>query len=319
MTSIYHVISDAQLTQSQEELLDTIDNLPFPFGGISKLKDLRSKTGVRVETSDRANMLEQWESYMARYKELHGVFYGGEHWQACHRHQGDIGERRNFALAQISQAKEHREGFMHLLGLYSRTYVWWSGSKNPQVGLIIDSLKDYARQADINDDIVLGFVFIQEMMHAYFDAFNSKGFPSILSLEESFAEFAMLTFIDESPDIRFMLPYAKDYVISRIGKNPGELGYGIELFIRSGEDAIKLIKRYRDISNWTEPPFQYKNSYHDSMRKYHQEPNEENATIVFEDILDILEREWKEPFDPIQPGIGEKWGYAKIQTEIEDS
>lgn len=37
MTSIYHVISDAQLTQSQEELLETIENVPFPFGGISKL------------------------------------------------------------------------------------------------------------------------------------------------------------------------------------------------------------------------------------------------------------------------------------------
>lgn len=36
-------------------------------------------------------------------------------------------------------------------------------------------------------DIVLGIVFIYEMMHAYFDAFYSKGYPSIVPLENSFA------------------------------------------------------------------------------------------------------------------------------------
>ena len=311
----YQFGNGAQLTQSQEELLETIENLPFPFGGISKLKDLRAKTGVRVDVFGRARMLKVWESYIAQYNELHDVFYGGEHWQACHRHQGEIGDRRNFAQAQIRQANEPREDFLPLLGLYSRTYKWWSGRITPKVGLVTDNIRDYARQEGVNEDIVLGVVFIQGMMHAYFDAFNSKGFPSLLSLEESFAEFAMLTFIDESPAIRFMLPHAKDYVISRIGREPCECGYGIELFERTGEDATRLIKRYRDISNWTEPPFLYKNSYSDSMRKYHQDPSEENASKVYEDIIGILNKDWGQPSDPIQSAVGEKWGYVKKHND----
>lgn len=307
----YHIVSGTALTTSQEDLLEKIENLPSPFTGILKMKDLRAKTGVKVLVADRNRLLQEWEGYHAEYKNLHDVFYSGERMLACHKHQGEIRDRRNFADEQIRCAKDPREGFLPLLGLYTRNYEWWSGAKAPKVVLITDNIRDYVRHAGIKEDIVFGLVFIQEMMHAYFDAFNSRGFPSILSLEESFAEFAMLTFIDESPDIRFMLPYAKDYVISRIGKNPGELGYGIELFIRSGEDAIKLINRYRDISNWTEPPFLYKNSYNDNMRKFHQDPSEENADKVYEDIIEILNKDWEQTFDPIQPAIGEPWDFDR--------
>ena len=295
------------LTKSQEELLETIENLPFPFGGISKLKDLRDIIKLVVYVSEGID----WESYMSQYNALHGEFYGGKHAPACHRHQGEIGYRRNFAEEQIRRTKEPREEFQPLLGLYSRTYKWWKGRCLPKVGLIADSIKDYALKANVKEDIVFGFVFIQEMMHAYFDSFSSKGYPSIEPLEESFAEFAMLSFIDQSPTIRGLLPYAKDYVISRIGKEPRGFGYGIELFERAGDDATKLIRRYKEISNWTEPPFLYENSYYDCMRKYEMDPSEENAEQVYKDIIDILNKDWKKPVDPIQPAIGEPWDFDK--------
>lgn len=303
----YRIENEKKLSKSQEELLETIENLPFPFGGISKLKDLRDIIKLVVCVSEGID----WESYMSQYNALHGKFYGGKHAPACHRHQGEIGYRRNFADEQIRRTKEPREEFLPLLGIYSRTYKWWKGRCLPKVGLIADSIKEYAHKAEIKEDIVFGFVFIQEMMHAYFDSFNSKGYPSIEPLEESFAEFAMLSFIDQSPTIRWMLPYATDYVISRIGKEPRGFGYGIELFERVGGNATRLIRRYREISNWTEPPFLYENSYYDSMRKYEIDTSEENADKVYKDILDILNKDWVKPVDPIQPAIGEPWDFDR--------
>ena len=180
----------------------------------------------------------------------------------------------------------------------------------PKVILITDNVKDYALKAGIDEDIVLGFVFIQAMMHAYFDSFNSKGFPTIEPLEESFSEFGMLSFIDYSPSLRRMFfPFVTDYVISKIGKKPDWGGYGIELYTRAGDDAARLISRYRKISNWTEPPIYYKNSYYDDIRKYNLDPTKDNADKVYKDILDILNRDWNQPIDPIQPAIGEPWDF----------
>ena len=301
--------NDCTLTKSQEELLETIENLQFPFEGISKLKDLRGKMNLVVCVSEGID----WESYMSQYNALRGKFYGGKHAPACHRHQGEIGYRRNFAEEQIRRTKEPREEFLPLLGIYSRTYKWWAGKHIPKIGLVSDSIKDYARKANINEDIVFGFVFIQEMMHAYFDSCNNKGFPSIEPLEESFSEFGMLTFIDNFPDLRReFFPYALNYVISKIGKEPRGFGYGVELYTRVGEDATKLINRYRRISSWTEPQFlkvRYNNDYFVNMRNYSFDPSEENAAIVFNDVVGILDVDWERPLDPIQPAIGEPWDF----------
>ena len=176
----------------------------------------------------------------------------------------------------------------------------------------MDNIKDYASKNGLDEEFVLGFVFIQEMMHAYFDAFNSKGFPSIEPLEESFSEFGMLTFIDKSPSIRGMLPNARDYVISKIGKEPRGFGFGMELFARAGGNATKMINRYKDISNWTEPTDllnRYKNHYSSDISAYGVDPNEDNAAKVYDDIIGILDIDWQPPFDPIQPAIGEAWDF----------
>ena len=303
------------LTSSQEELLEMIENLPIPFGGpfggISKLKDLRKKIYLSVYATDSQEMLNAWEGYMQQYNKLHGKFYWGNHARECHRHQGEIGFRRDFANLQIKRAKEPTEHFQPLLGLYSRTYKWWSGKHQPKIGLIMDNIKDYAGKNGVDEDFVLEFVFIQEMMHAYFDAFNNKGFPAIEPLEESFAEFGMLSFIDMSPTIRVMLPYAKDYVISKIGKDPHGFGFGIELFTRARDKASSLINQYKDISNWTEPldlKSKYNNNYLDSMRNW-LDQSEKNASKVYDDIIGILEIDWEKPFAPIQPSIREKWDF----------
>ena len=81
----YHSENGNSLTSPQEELLEMIENLP---SGMASLKGLRVKTKLLVYVSDSKDMLESCESYMEQYKSLHDVFYHGEHWQACHGHQG---------------------------------------------------------------------------------------------------------------------------------------------------------------------------------------------------------------------------------------
>ena len=120
MAFVYHSDDGNTLTKSQEDILETIENLPFPFGGISKFKDLRSIINLVVCVSEGID----WESYMSQYTALHDEFYGGKHAPACHRHQGEIGFRRNFAEEQIRRSKEPKDEFLPLLGLYSRTYQW---------------------------------------------------------------------------------------------------------------------------------------------------------------------------------------------------
>ena len=300
------------LTKAQEELLETIENLPFPFGGISKLKDLRQKAKLVVSLQDRWYLQKSWEGYMEQYREKHPEFFMGKHALVCHRHQGDIGERSWFAEQQIKIAKEADNNFLPLLGLYTRPFKWWAGKHTPRVGLISDNIRDYAHSADVDEDIVFGFVFIQEMMHAYFDAFNSKGFPANLSLDESFSEFGMLSFIDSFPSLRrLLLPFARDYVISKIGKKPGWNGFGIELFTRADDDAKSLINRYRDISNWIELPPHHYTAYNKSMDAYEKDPSDENAEKVYDYIIGILNMDWEEPLEPIQPNIGKPWDFDK--------
>ena len=100
--------------------------------------------------------------------------------------------------------------------------------------LITDNIRNYAHESQMSEDDVFGFVFIQLMMHSYFSAFNGEGYPSILSLENSLAESGMLTFIDKSPSILYMLSDARYYVASRIGTRPW--GFG---FVRSCWNRIR--------------------------------------------------------------------------------
>lgn len=300
-----------KLTPSQQELLEVIENLPFPYGGIARLKDLRERSKLKVVISDNEGMNESWKDYLEQYRPRHNRFYSR---LVGHRHQGEIGERRDFAYLYELYTRYSSDEFQPpqpLLGIYNRTYRWWTGMRNPKVGLVKDNIEDYARKKCIPSDFVFGFVFIQQMMHGYYDAFNSKGFPSMLELEYPFAEFGMLSFIDSSPTISFLLKDAMHYTVTRIGKRPEGFGFGAELFYRAGDDAARLIRRYRDVSNWMEPldisnPHVYNNSLHQSSRKYFKDPNDENAERYYEDILGVLDIPWAEPTDPLQPAIGQK-------------
>ena len=307
----YRSDSGLTLTHSQEKLLELIENLPFPYGGIASLKDLRKRSNLQVIVSHKKEADASWKEYLEQYWDHHEQFFSS---MAGHRHQGEIGDRRHYIDLYEIYSRDPIDEFQPprpLLGIYTRTYKWWSGMYRPKIVLMKDNIEEYAQKKDISADIVFGFVFIQQMMHAYYDAFNSKGFPSMLELEYPFAEFGMLSFINSSPAINFLLPEATHYTVAQIGTRPEGFGFGAALFNRAGEDAARLIRRYRDVSNWMEPldisnPHIYNNSLHQSSRKYFEDPSVENAERYYEDILGVLDIDWPEPSDPIQPAIGQK-------------
>ena len=250
MAFAYYSESGLTLTPSQQELLEVIENLPFPYGGIAKLEDLRKQSKLLVSMADRKYMNGSWKVYLEQYSAHHEQFFST---MTGHRHQGEIGDRHHYIALYDIYSRNPSDEFQPprpILGIYTRTYKWWPGMQRPKVGLVKDNIEDYARMKGISADIVLGFVFIQQMMHAYYDAFNSKGFPSMLELEYPFAEFGMLSFINSSPDIRFLLPEAINYTVAQIGTRPEGFGFGAELFNRAGDDAARLILRYRNVSNW---------------------------------------------------------------------
>ena len=194
-----------------------------------------------------------------------------------------------------------------ILGLYSRKLFWFDGDA-PKVYLFADNIEAYASKKGYSEEHVFGFVFIHEMMHAYYDAFNSAGFPAKEPLEEAFAEYGMLTFINKTIGPGVFLEEAKASVFSKIDDGPREYGFGYELFSDTSGGEPGMIERYKDISNWIDYPTvkRFPKDYFKCMADYKNNPDGANASDCIEGVRCILKYEWQEPDAShiIQPGIG---------------
>lgn len=196
-----------------------------------------------------------------------------------------------------------------ILGLYSRKLFWFDGDE-PKVYLFADNIEAYASKKEYREEHVFGFVFIHEMMHAYYDAFNSAGFPAKEPLEEAFAEYGMLTFINKTIGPGVFLEEAKASVFSKIEDGPREYGFGFELFAGTSGGDPEMISDYRKISNWIDYPTVkgFPKDYFDCIDKYKKNTDENNASDCIEGVRCILKYEWQEPDAShiIQPGIGRR-------------
>ena len=296
MAFVYRQDNGRTLTPLQAKILESIENQPSPFQGINSLKDLRTLTGLSVVVTDRDRLREilykaksDTESVMAANNKMYNL--AGE----------DIEDR-------IRWLNELLENSI-LLGLYSRKLFWFDGDK-PTVYLFADNIKAYASKKEYREEHVFGFVFIHEMMHAYYDAFNSVGFPAKEPLEEAFVEYGMLTFINKTIGPGVFLEEAKASVFSKIEDGPREYGFGYELFADTSGGEPGMIERYKDISNWIDYPTvrSFPKDYFDCIDKYKKNPDENNASDCIEAVRYILEHEWQEPDAVyiIQPGIGKR-------------
>ena len=299
---------NATLTPSQEALLEIIENLPSPFKGISKLADLRRMTGVTVVVSDKASLIKHLEVFIDRINEQikndrSDINRGMKVFSQC---EEDIYiHRLKWAEDQLKQAMN--DNVVSLLGLYTRKLLWFDNAR-PTVYLFADNIKEHARRKRTDEDNVFGYVFIHEMMHAYYDAFNNEGFPSREPIEEAFAEYGMLTFIKQNIGKLpvDLLDDAKENVRSKINSGPSEYGFGFDLFNLTGGGDPAMIDRYKDISNWIDRDiirqWPGKNRYFNDIRHY---PQSVDAQKCLDGVKEILDFDWPEP-EPdfiIQPRI----------------
>ena len=292
---------NATLTPSQEALLDQIENAPCPFKDIYNLKDLRGISGVSVVVADKAFLVKLLDDCIAKIDEQISKYLNDNRRSEIFRQiERDIYDRRNWAKQQKQKAS--------LLGLYSRKLLWFDNS-SPTVFLFADNIKGYAASIGKSADNVFGYVFIHEMMHAYYDSFNSAGFPSWEKLEEPFAEFGMLTFIEESKLPNGLLKDAFDHIQSKIASGPREYGFGLELFKRAGKSNLGMINTYREISNWIDADiiltWKSPRKYFFDINHYIDNPNVANANNCYDGVKEILDYPWKQPQPHliIKPGI----------------
>lgn len=300
---------NATLTPSQEALLGQIEDLPCPFDGIKHLKDLRDETGVTVVVADKAHFVNVLDSSIKKISEQiissHEMFrsdatYGERKEKET---KEDLFKRSNWAEEQLHRVK-YNQGHL-LLGLYSRKLLWFDDAE-PKVFLFADNIRDYAKSKGCNEDNVFGYVYIHEMMHAYYDAFESKGFPSREPLEEAFAEYGMLTFINNStPGLRDkLLADASKHVESKIGTELRQYGFGFDMFkITKGGD-VDLVNLYMRKSNKIDLEvirnWESDNKYFEDIKQY---PKPVDADKCFKGVKEILHYDWKEPCFVIQPSI----------------
>lgn len=284
------------LSPSQAEFLETIENIGSPFKGIKSLNDLRILTGLSVVVADRESLCEiLLTAKEATYRKI------AEDHRAINLAEKDISDRQIWIEEHLNPEKSRL-----ILGLYSRKLFWFDGDE-PKVYLFADNIKAYASKKGYSEEHVFGFVFIHEMMHAYYDAFNSAGFPAKEPLEEAFVEYGMLTFINKTIGPGVFLEEAKDSVSSKIDYGPREYGFGFELFSDTSGGEPGMIERYKDISNWIDYPTVkgFPKDYFKCIAEYKNNPDGANASDCIEGVRCILKYEWQVPDAShiIQPGI----------------
>lgn len=299
MAFVYRPDNGVTLSPSQAEFLESIENKPSPFQGLKSLKDLRSLTGLSVVVTDREGLRKILvNAKEATYRKI------AEDHRAINLAEKDIHDRLIW-IEELLNSKKSR----YILGLYSRELFWFDGDA-PKVYLFADNIEACASKKGYSEEHVFGFVFIHEMMHAYFDAFNSAGFPAKEPLEEAFAEYGMLTFINKTIGPGVFLEEAKDSVSSKIEYGPREYGFGYELFADTSGGAPEMIERYRLVSNWINYPTvsRFAKDYFKCIEDYKKSTDENTASDCIEGVRYILEYEWPEPDAEyiIQPGIGKK-------------
>ena len=287
------------LSHSQEEFLESIENKPSPFQGINSLKELRSLTGLSVVVTDWQRLRE----ILAKAKSDTECEIEKDN-RMLNLAWKDIEDRLGWIEEHLNPEKSRL-----ILGLYSRKLFWFDGDE-PKVYLFADNIKAYASKEGYSEEHVFGFVFIHEMMHAYYDAFKSAGFPAKEPLEEAFAEYGMLTFINKTIGPGVFLEEAKGSVSSKIDDGPREYGFGFELFSDTSGGEPGMIERYKFISNWIDYPTVkgFSKDYFMCMAEYKNNPDEANASGCIEGVRCILKHEWQEPDAShiIQPGIGRR-------------
>ncbi len=283
--------STYQLTENQEILFSEIEGRRMPFRGFYNFAELRAirRIGLRIvnwnefdyiiarDISDNNECIERINK-----KINEGIPLSDKEKAIC---------ESEISYTHIRILKSLKERLPRLLGLYTPRYPL---SGMPCIYLFKDNIERHSRAKKQDPDVVSAYVYVHELMHAYYDSINRIGYNSVRELEESFAEYGMLFFLNH---IQGTLPasvynVAESAVQSKWIDGPKEYGFGIKLKEKFGLNDSQWIDRYRMISNWIE--------YDDDVRYFTswlkiKVNNVDTIKRIQEKVYNILKKERVQP------------------------
>lgn len=239
------------LTDDQEILFAEIEGRRMPFDGFYNFAELRAVRGVGLKIIDREDFADVIDCEIGKNNfKIKSICRKLKRGLIC-----PDGEREltmvNIVNSSFSDLKDRLEPDSPnlLLGLYSSRY-YLSGS--PCIYLFKDNIEYYSCSRSQDPDYVSAYVYVHELMHAYYDSINREGYHCIPELEEAFAEYGMLFFLHATSDTLPLQIWsaACGSVENKWQNGPKEYGFGIHLKEHFGLESPYWIDRYRKVSNW---------------------------------------------------------------------
>ncbi len=289
-----------RLTQGQEDLLSSIEQAHYKFN----ISVLRLKKGYKVIVPDIVSFRKTLENEIKAYRKYGEEFYSAWLHKLVERSNSDLRPLiSNANPIQITINKlEHilkRLSNQTILGLY-RSFDFSYGS--PTIYLFKENIDAYAVENGISSDNVFGFVYVHEVIHAYYDSLNVKGYHTVEELEEAFAECGMIDFLEHTCSALhspLLATDARNSVSKKQIHGPYEYGFGLELAQISSlsKKTFDMMAKYRRISNRIYP-FE-----HDVLNYQGAIPNLKQANPAFKkvakDCYDLVEKilniNWPKP------------------------
>ena len=288
------------LSSDQEELLATLDEVNSPLQGISRLGDLRCRDGVEVFIVDNDYIMNYLDNRQSSLKHVMSKYCSRERTEEEQVKLNYLELSFKNIYDSISRA---REGM--LLGLYSGKVNWFDGHRRPTVFLIADNIEKYSAAHNEEARFVFGFVYVHEMMHAYYDSINYRGYPSVTELEEAFAECGMLYCLNELSGCKplgAVFNAAYDNVSSKQTTSAlPHYGFGLYIYQQNKREKMlsDYIERYREISNWINvipirEEFKKYSSLLCKLYPFHDK-TEQISEDCYRVVKSILYCSWQEP------------------------
>jgi len=256
------------LTPSQGTRLARIEATNYSLAEFSSIENLRAKKKYKVIVSDRKSFVDtitkEIQAIDAYGKELARksqnktateqemeILHSEAPWRVIQNLKNVMSRMED---GRVRDEHGSARGCFPLLGLYRG---WDFSYNSPAIYLFIENINDYALSKGVSDECVAGFVYVHEVMHAFYDSKNNSGYFSVEEMEEAFAECGMLNFLNNTidpsdPSTSDMALCALDSVEEKQMYGPYEYGFGhaLELFSDNEGITVNLIERYREVSNW---------------------------------------------------------------------
>ena len=233
-----------KLDPQEEFFLEKIDNFSYALNGYANLAQLHNT--ITVELSDEKNVYKKiyeiseeerksmLEEIEVKIKELKDELNIEQDEKKTKRLKEEI-DRLSDIEDSLKQANKLPDGRYEFIIIVNCPILGEYVSSKKKIILYINTIRNGK-----NPCMLLGEVYVHEMMHAYLDCGHKEYFTEI---EEPIAEYGMLRFFKSFND-KSILRHAKNSVRNKQKYNLiAHYGFGLFIFLKdNGEDFLDLYR-----------------------------------------------------------------------------